>query len=580
MATASTLPMLHLQVADCKHQLESYKAENRRHLSTLNELKQEVEIFVAKFLRQEGIEGSKKGELDGLIGEIKVEESDIGQWSAEEHKQNKTVAMLSAQREIKAREASKAMQNERETKEDLKMKELIILDLTKKCNETNNRLKEFSALYDVVKNERNKYVNLIQASSQALAEMKEKIKILQNEVEILRNESLAKDKALAKERLAHQTAQGARDGLRLDTNKCQAQYRLKQEQVEQQIVEIDKLNSIINTMEKEMLQLKKKYEMAVEARNYTGIQLIDRNDELCILYEKSNIQEQTIKKGEIEIRKREDEIRMLHLELAEVQRQIEVTRKQMPRMPAYAEQILGLQQELAMEREMTEMLCRDLETPSNTDRWRQLEGEDPDMEQLAAKVQVLEERLNDKKEQLLEKELVLEEVSSLSDKLRRQASEGRSDTLALAKRVNEFQSRIKETTRKMMATVSELSMYQATAMKLQQEKHDREVELEDASWRVKNNTAPNEETEHEWYRMERERLRRQEEAMERASRRAQESQMPAQITRTTAEPRPNAYIPDELGIPKPYGGLAPFKPTEPGATMRHIRKPEPKEIEI
>lgn len=579
-ATASTLPMLHLQVADCKHQLESYKGENTRHLGTLNELKQEVEIFVAKFLRQEGIEGNKKGQLDSLIGEIKVEESDIGQWSAEEHKQNKTVAMLSAQREIKAREASKAIQNERETKEDLKMKELIILDLTKKCNETNNRLKEFSALYDVVKNERNKYVNLIQASSQALAEMKEKIKILQNEVEILRNESLAKDKALAKERLAHQTAQGARDGLRLDTNKCQAQYRLKQEQVEQQIVEIDKLNSIINTMEKEMLQLKKKYEMAVEARNYTGIQLIDRNDELCILYEKSNIQEQTIKKGEIEIRKREDEIRMLHLELAEVQRQIEVTRKQMPRMPAYAEQILGLQQELAMEREMTEMLCRDLETPSNSDRWRQLEGEDPDMEQLAAKVQVLEERLNDKKEQLLEKELVLEEVSSLSDKLRRQASDGRADTLALAKRVNEFQSRIKETTRKMMATVSELSMYQATAMKLQQEKHDREVELEDAGWRVKNSTAPNEETEHEWYRMERERLRRQEEAMERANRRAQESQMPAQITRTTAEPRPNAYIPDELGIPKPYGGLAPFKPSEPGATMRHIRKPEPKEIEI
>ncbi|CAK4502528.1 unnamed protein product, partial [Aphanomyces euteiches] len=86
------------------------------------------------------------------------------------------------------------------------MKELVILDIAKKCNETNNRLKEFSALYDIVKNERNKYVNLIQASSQALAEMKEKIKILHNEVEVLRNESVAKDKALTKERLAHQTA--------------------------------------------------------------------------------------------------------------------------------------------------------------------------------------------------------------------------------------------------------------------------------------------------------------------------------------------------------------------------------------
>ena len=47
-----------------------------------------------------------------------------------------------------------------------------------------------------------------------------------------------------------------------------------------------------------------------------------------------------------------------------------------------------------------------------------------------------------------------------------------------------------------------------------------------------------------------------------------------------AEPRPNAYIPDDIGIPKPYGALAPFKPTELGATMRHIRRPQPREIEL
>lgn len=68
------------------------------------------------------------------------------------------------------------------TPSQVKMKQLVIADLSKRCNDTNNRLKEFSALYDVVKNERNKYVNLIQASHQALAEMKEKIKILHNEV--------------------------------------------------------------------------------------------------------------------------------------------------------------------------------------------------------------------------------------------------------------------------------------------------------------------------------------------------------------------------------------------------------------
>merc|ERR1712224_210887 len=82
------------------------------------------------------------------------------------------------------------------------------------------------------------------------------------------------------------------------------------------------------------------------------------------------------------------------------------------------------------------------------------------------------ERLNDKKESLLEKELILEEVAALSDKLRQQAVDGRQGTMELSQKVNIFQARIKDVTRKMMATVSELSMYQATAHKLQKERDD------------------------------------------------------------------------------------------------------------
>ena len=92
---------------------------------------------------------------------------------------------------------------------------MVIMDLTKKLTETGSQLRYFSKLYDMVKSDRNKYVNQIQASAQALAEMKEKIKILQNEVEILRSESVAKDKALQKERLEHSNAFNVRDQVRL-----------------------------------------------------------------------------------------------------------------------------------------------------------------------------------------------------------------------------------------------------------------------------------------------------------------------------------------------------------------------------
>lgn len=65
-----------------------------------------------------------------------------------------------------------------------------------------------------------------------------------------------------------------------------------------------------------MLRLKKNYEMVIEARNYTGIVLIDRNDELCILYEKANVQDDILRRGELALKQREDDTRMLRIEVS------------------------------------------------------------------------------------------------------------------------------------------------------------------------------------------------------------------------------------------------------------------------
>jgi chromosome segregation ATPase len=176
------LPTLKAQLADHEHLLRTHIDENKRCSIQIEGMKQEVDLAIARLLRQEVIEKSKRQGLESLLKEVAGMEDEIGNWSAEERRQNKLIAVLSAQREMKAREATRAQVAEKDTHEQVKVKELVILDLSKKCNEVNNRLKEFSALYDVVKNERNKYVSLIQSSSQALAEMKEKIKILMNEV--------------------------------------------------------------------------------------------------------------------------------------------------------------------------------------------------------------------------------------------------------------------------------------------------------------------------------------------------------------------------------------------------------------
>eukprot|EP00825_Cyclidium_porcatum_P006125 TRINITY_DN13005_c0_g1_i4.p1 TRINITY_DN13005_c0_g1~~TRINITY_DN13005_c0_g1_i4.p1 ORF type:complete len:562 (-),score=143.73 TRINITY_DN13005_c0_g1_i4:241-1926(-) len=487
---------------------------------------------------------------------------------------------LTAMRESMARKASSAMAEVRETREELKIKELLILDLTKKHQETEFKLNHFKALYEEVKSARNKYVRQIQDSQQHLAELKERIKILQNELEILKNESQEKDGTIIQYKHIIQLETHKRDRTKTKLDKKQILRRQKKEQVDQNINEIDKLNMIIMSLEKEMLQLQKKYEEACENRNFIGIGLIDRNDELCILYEKSNIQENILKNGETEIKKLEDEIRMIKIEIQEKQRQIDVQRKSIQLVPKLADKVIELKNSLELEKEKEKQLSNELENPQNMNRWRELKGEDPDQEAIEAKIHVLEERLNNKKEQLLEKELILDEITNLSEKLRKQALEGRQSTLELSEKLNDFQARLKDITRKMMASISELSMFQATAIKLQQERDELDKIAEEAQKRSDDGLPPTPETEIEYLKQQRDKERYLEERQQRLQKEAIEKNFPPFATKTTAEHRVNAYIPDDIGLPKPYGKNAPFKPSEVGVNIRHIRKPKQKEIEV
>ena len=153
---AAEIPNFENTLKDLTHLKDQHESENKRLKKNLKELKQDVDIAIDDYLRKDSVEKDKKEQLESEGQEIKKLEREIAQFHAEEMLMNKQISTLTAQREIKARDASKAHQMQRETKEILKIKRLVILDLGKNYAETNNRLKEFSSLYDVVKKARNK----------------------------------------------------------------------------------------------------------------------------------------------------------------------------------------------------------------------------------------------------------------------------------------------------------------------------------------------------------------------------------------------------------------------------------------
>jgi len=123
----------------------------------------------------------------------------------------------------------------------------------------------------------------IQNSSQELADMKDRLKILNSEVEILREESSEKERSLTKAKHNVQVEINIRDNLRNFLSKQQLSLHQKKTELGRQVAEIEKLNANIDSLESEMRQQRKFYENFCKERNLKGVQLIDRNDELCIL---------------------------------------------------------------------------------------------------------------------------------------------------------------------------------------------------------------------------------------------------------------------------------------------------------
>jgi len=578
-AEQDMLPNLKFQVQQLLRDTAAQERAHKEQRRGQEDVQRQMDVNMSEFLQEEAV-GKEKATMFLLtFKQVSLMEEELRQLKREEMENGRIILELGSQRDRLTLSIAQKMEKVKEVEQSARIKDLEVSELKKIRKDIVRRTRDYEKLYDLVKNQRNKFVNLIQSANQSTTEMKDKSKILNNELEILHSEVHSKDKLLGQSRSQHSSAVSERDQLRIELGRLGTTFRGKQDVVDEQIAEVDKLNAIISQMEKAMLRLRKQYEVVIEARNYTGLMLIDRNDELCIMYEKTSVHDQVIKAGMLELSMRDDEARVLRLETMELERSCKATMKLVPQVPLLDEDVARLQKALLVTRREAEALSAALENPSNHSRWRMLDGKIPDKEELEAKVQQLDERLNDKKEALLEKQLILDEITSLSDKLRAQASEGRGETLELAQRVNEYQGRLRAVTRRVMATVSELSMYQANSLKLGAEKADLEAEVENAHARVDAGLPPTEDAEREWYRMERSRMQLSEALSERAEERALLDSKVSDV-QTTAEPRPNAYIPESLGIPKPYGGFAPFKPTDAGATMRHIRKPEIKEIVI
>ena len=120
-----------------------------------------------------------------------------------------------------------------------------------------------------------------------------------------------------------------------------------------------------------------------------GTQLIRRNDELALLYEKIKLQFSRLQTGEVAFKNLEDEIRNLRIHHKATRRESERNKQKGNTVDGIKRKIYTVQRELLHERTKVKALSEELENPMNLQRWRKLGGADPAIGELILKVGVV-----------------------------------------------------------------------------------------------------------------------------------------------------------------------------------------------
>lgn len=447
------------RIQTLSREIETLNRTGEQDKKQIDDLLRERDILNKNLLKAAGATQKQANLVKLHENSRKNLEQEIQAYKDEANKQRKLIYNLEKERDRYINEASDMTHKCLQSMEEVKTREMQVFDYKKKIAEAETKLKQQQNLYEAVRSDRNLYSKNLIESQDEIAEMKRKLKIMNHQIDQLKEEITSKEAALVKEHFDHLKVEKEKEALKAERGRMKQQNELAQQFISSQEAEEQKLRHIIQEADAERMRQKKELDQVINERDILGTQLIRRNDELALLYEKIKIQQSTLKKGEIQYRERLEDIRVLKLEIKRLRGEKTILSKNVAHMDQLRNEVYHLQRELLRERTRCKALEEELENPMNIHRWRKLEGSDPSTYEMIQKIQTLQKRLIKKTEEVVEKELQVQEKEKSYVELKNILA--RQPGPEVAEQLNVYQQTLKDKTRQMKAMTSELNMYQA-----------------------------------------------------------------------------------------------------------------------
>jgi chromosome segregation ATPase len=285
--------------------------------------------------------------------------------------------------------------------QNLKLKDLRIESYEKQLKIFQSKIADSNKMYESLRNERNQLSKHLNQLKEENSKQKTKIDSLKSQ-EVKLNKILnEKNQELIsiKEFLIKTEQQLENSGLKLDKSE------LKSKELSLKVVQLEsderRLIEIINQLESREKISKLNYSKLEIERNVLGTQLIRRNDELSLLYEKIKLLEKIISRGKVSYSLMSEELHRTRLKLKTFEKKNLALKNASKKVDVLKQELNLNEKELYIEKAKRKVIENNQNTVFvNIHRWRKLKLCDPSTYDLILKVNFLEKRLIVKSQQI------------------------------------------------------------------------------------------------------------------------------------------------------------------------------------
>ena len=193
---------------------------------------------------------------------------------------------------------------------------------------------------------------------------------------------------------------------------------------------------------------------------------------------KVDVMERALVRGESLYKEREEDVRVLKLEVKRLRQEEANSHKTTQNMEEMKKEVLQLQKDLLQEKTKVKSLQTELENPLNIHRWRKLEGKDPPTGELIQKIKHLQKRLIARNEDIIDREMALQDKDKQLTELR--AHMARQPGAEVVDEARSLKMEVQKKTKMVQSLTAERNMYMTDNLQVREKMDAMSEELHEA----------------------------------------------------------------------------------------------------